>query len=154
MTEKERFDQYVYPDPNSGCFLWVGATDRKGYGAFAAGSRSDGTRRRVTAHRYAWLLSGRALPPDLCLCHKCDTPSCVNPDHLFLGTRADNNRDMAQKDRYMKGRYPRGVFRRRNGRFAVAIYQGPGAHPKMKYLGTFDDVETAAAVATVARKST
>lgn len=149
LTERERFEQYVYPDPNSGCFIWAGATNRKGYGAFAAGSRTNGTHKRITAHRYAWTLSGRDLPADACLLHKCDTPCCVNPDHLFLGTRADNNLDMSRKGRGYRGsgKLPFGVQRHPSGRYAVVVWDGT----RMAFYGMFDDLSEAATAALAAK---
>jgi hypothetical protein len=71
--------------------------DRDGYGAFTV----DG--KKYKAHRLAFELATGADPTGLLVCHHCDTPSCVNPDHLFLGTQADNLRDMTQKERHQFG---------------------------------------------------
>jgi len=80
-----------------GCWIWQGARNERGYGVYR---RSDG--RRVYAHRYAfedWLC---ALQEGECVLHACDNPTCVRPLHLFPGDRADNNADMAGKDRGRK----------------------------------------------------
>jgi hypothetical protein len=98
----ERFDEFVYPDPNSGCFIWVGAVARKGYGCFMVGSLRDGSRRLTQAHRFAWERANGPIPAGMCVLHKCDTPCCVNPDHMRLGTLHDNAMDMAAKGRGRK----------------------------------------------------
>jgi len=82
------------PEPNSGCWLWTGTVSGSGYGELTIG------RRRVGAHRVAWVLSKNdMIPPDAYVCHRCDTPLCVNPDHLFLGTTTENQRDASRKGR-------------------------------------------------------
>ena len=86
------------PDPNSGCLLWFGATNRAGYGKISCGS-ADGRKTFRDTHRVAFELAGGVLAPGIYVCHKCDTPSCINPDHLFAGTAADNARDKEQKGR-------------------------------------------------------
>jgi hypothetical protein len=82
---------------DSNCWDWTGGTDRKGYGRF----RMDGF---SASHRFSyWIHNEKQLPDDLLVCHKCDRPSCVNPEHLFLGTHKDNLVDMAEKKRGCHG---------------------------------------------------
>jgi hypothetical protein len=90
------------------CWLWTAAHDRKGYGKFSVGSarNSDGSRRNsmVSAHRFSYEMAyGDIQKGDgyhgICVLHRCDTPSCVRPDHLFLGTNSDNVHDMDTKGR-------------------------------------------------------
>ena len=92
-TLADRFMHFVLPEPNSGCWLWIGSLDRKGYG----GLRVAGELKRATHVSLA--LSGRPIPPGMCVLHRCDTPACVNPDHLFVGTFKDNTQDMIGKGR-------------------------------------------------------
>lgn len=77
----------------SGCWLWTGAKTRDGYGLI-----DDGGRTRQ-AHRVSFELFKRPLPPSALIMHSCDTPSCVNPDHLSPGTKASNSADMTRKGR-------------------------------------------------------
>jgi hypothetical protein len=74
------------------CWVWT-KTLRKGYGWFYSTSRGIG------AHRYSWQLHSGPIPRGMCVCHACDNPRCIRPSHLFLGTRADNNRDRDAKGR-------------------------------------------------------
>lgn len=75
------------------CLIWIAGQNNKGYGTFFY----DGKKR--LAHRVAWELTYGPIPEGRILCHVCDTPLCVNTDHLFLGTQADNMRDAAAKGR-------------------------------------------------------
>lgn len=92
----ERFETKYVPDPNSGCWLWFGLLTSKGYGRFG----KNGKR----AHRISYMSFVGPIPLGMCVCHRCDQPSCVNPSHLFLGTVADNQRDMQKKGRWKNGR--------------------------------------------------
>jgi hypothetical protein len=89
-----RFMGKVMPVPEAGCWLWEGYTDKKmGYGMFWFGESM------ILAHRMSyWLFVGR-IPKGAHVCHKCDVPSCVNPNHLWLGTNADNVADKVRKGR-------------------------------------------------------
>lgn len=80
----------------AGCWNWLGHK-RQGYGFLWV----DGSHRR--AHRVSWELHFGPIPEGQFVCHHCDVPSCVNPDHLFLGTQTDNLSDMRTKDRGAKG---------------------------------------------------
>lgn len=77
------------------CHEWMGHRHRKGHGM----RYHDGKMRY--AHRVAWELAHGPIPPGMCVCHRCDNPRCVRVEHLFLGTVADNNRDMFSKGRDM-----------------------------------------------------
>lgn len=101
-TPIERILSRLSPEPNTGCWLWPGA-DVGGYGVIRVG-RSPG--RLVYVCRLIVEHFHGPLAPGLCALHRCDNPPCGNPDHLFVGTRTDNNRDKMLKGRG-RGR-PRG----------------------------------------------
>lgn len=96
--EKDFWDN-TEPIPFSGCFIWMRSLGSYGYGQIVVRGKLYRT------HRYAWELVNGPIPKGLWVLHACDTPSCVNPRHLFLGTRADNMRDCAKKGR-IKGITP------------------------------------------------
>lgn len=80
-------------DKSGDCWLWVGTKDRDGYGVINI------DRRMRFTHRVVWEHTNGKSPKGLCVCHRCDEPACINPSHLFLGTHADNMRDMFAKGR-------------------------------------------------------
>jgi hypothetical protein len=93
---QDRLAARTTPEPNSGCHLWTGVVNHHGYGMIGLGERRAGIDR---THRVSWRLAFGEIPPGLMVLHRCDTPSCVNPTHLFLGTAADNTADMVRKGR-------------------------------------------------------
>jgi len=88
----ERFEEKVEVIPD-GCHVWMASLNSTGYGNF----RFDG--KMALAHRVSYMLYVNQIPNNLHVLHKCDNPCCVNPDHLFLGTQADNNNDCINKGR-------------------------------------------------------
>ena len=80
-----------------GCWLWQGASDHQGYGLHWWKGRL------LRAHRLAFVASGGRIPPGKIVCHRCDTPQCINPQHLFVGTYRDNTHDASGKKRMALG---------------------------------------------------
>jgi hypothetical protein len=83
----------------TGCWGWLGAKKKTGYGYMTIGSRTDGTRKTTSAHRVSYMAFKGKIPLGRWVLHKCDNPWCVNPDHLYLGNRSDNVRDMMSRGR-------------------------------------------------------
>lgn len=94
-----RFHRMYCIDPITGCWKWMHALDGMGYGIIHA------DRGMEKAHRYSWRIHFGEIPPGegyhgTCVCHHCDNPACVNPNHLFLGSMQDNINDMMAKGRH------------------------------------------------------
>ena len=95
---EQRFLDYVLPEPNSGCWLWTGSVDKRGYAQIRVPYK-DRTRVLRYASNVALELYATPLLPGQGACHRCDNPYCVNPDHLFGGTQLENIRDCMAKGR-------------------------------------------------------
>lgn len=99
MTRLEQFESKVIRQ--EGCWDWSATKDARGYGRVMR--HENGRNICLHAHRISYELFVGAIPEGMCVLHHCDNPSCTNPAHLFLGTRADNNRDMREKHRNRRG---------------------------------------------------
>lgn len=95
----DRFNAKWKLNKVNGCWEWAGSLTTQGYGQI----KIPKTRRQMPAHRLSYLLHRGMIPPDRYALHKCDNRKCVNPDHLFIGTKLDNARDMVSKNRHCFG---------------------------------------------------
>lgn len=77
------------------CWLWMGSKHERGYGQLWLNGKI------MRAHRFSWELVNGPFPEGMKACHRCDTPSCVNPSHIFLGSDLDNSRDCIEKGRHL-----------------------------------------------------
>jgi hypothetical protein len=95
ITQPENFWRHV--QKGDGCWLWTGSVNhaRGGYGQVKYGKK------HYRAHRLAWLLTFGEIPDGMKVLHRCDTPACCRPDHLFLGSQTDNIHDMLEKGRHV-----------------------------------------------------
>jgi len=94
---KDRLNSNWMPITETGCWIWMGSTMNKGYGVIR-----DKYKKKLT-HRVSYEQNIGEIPEGLFVCHSCDTPSCINPNHLFLGTQSENMSDAVRKGRMQKG---------------------------------------------------
>lgn len=94
---RRRLQTEVTPEPNSGCLIWLGAASSTGYGSIGI----DG--RRHNTHRLAWMFAHGPIPDGLLVLHKCDVRSCVNVNHLYLGTARQNLLDRYERNQSNQG---------------------------------------------------
>lgn len=107
-----------------GCWFWTGCRDKNGYGQIAL-KRGEHSK---LVHRISWQLTYGVIPDGLNVLHKCDTPTCCNPDHLFLGTQLDNMRDMRAKGRGRRPMLTPTILAKARKMLAKGAYQRDVAH--------------------------
>jgi hypothetical protein len=95
--ENRKADFFCKVEKTEVCWIWKAYQDKNGYGIFSLKNRNQ------RAHRLSYMWAKGEIPEDLEVCHTCDNPSCVNPEHLFLGTHKENGQDMSRKGRVRNG---------------------------------------------------
>jgi hypothetical protein len=96
-TTADRFQRHCGAQTENGCIPWTSQQNKRGYGVFRLGGRDS---KRTSAHRVSWVIKNGDLEPGIMVLHRCDNPSCVNPNHLFIGSAKQNTEDMVAKDRH------------------------------------------------------
>jgi hypothetical protein len=96
LTLAQRFQSQISTDNSRGCWEWTGKAFRNGYGCFYVAGKY------CLAHRVAYALTFGEVDPSVVVCHRCDNPPCVNPDHLFAGSARDNVQDKCSKGRQFR----------------------------------------------------
>lgn len=129
---KSRF--WAKVDKSSDCWEWTGAKKPTGYGLCTV------KRKIHRAHRLSYEMAYGPIPDGLCVCHRCDNPSCVNPDHLFLGTIEDNMRDMVSKGRNSDRRGAKNAMAKLNSGQAAFIRS---SNMRQSWLATMFGVSNA-----------
>lgn len=104
MSVQDRIEKYTLPEPNSGCWLWVGACAADGYPRITIGSTKDGTKKSVRVTRLV-CEEVHGLSEGMHALHKCDNPICINPDHLYPGTPRQNVKDCFDRNRRTQVRF-------------------------------------------------
>ena|SRR5688572_20970757 len=99
IDQISRFDKFVFPEPNTGCWIWGGALTAAGYGLFSTGRQNEP---RALAHRFSYERVFGKIPDGKVLRHCCDNTFCVNPQHLIPGTHSDNTQDMVRRGRRVR----------------------------------------------------
>jgi hypothetical protein len=98
QKDRDRFWAKVERNCAGGCWLWAASKLGSRYGQFVI-QEAPGKQQHLYAHRVAWILARGPIPAGAYICHSCDVPLCVNPDHLFVGDQFDNMQDASQKGR-------------------------------------------------------
>lgn len=107
LTAEERFwSKIVKGEKENDCWNWISAVSKTGYPVI----RVDG--RTAKASRFCWEIHHGKIPEGMMICHRCDTPMCCNPSHLFLGTAGENARDMVRKERHGRMKFTHDQVRR------------------------------------------
>lgn len=115
-------------DKTGECWLWTGSVNRR-YGVVQR--QRMGVRERTRSNRYAWILVNGPIPEGTLVCHTCDNPLCVRPDHLWLGTNDENMADMARKGRSHRVKTPEHIAAISEAR-RRAYREHPESHPGRK----------------------
>lgn len=103
LSEEEYFFRRVKKESAGDCWIWTAGAQPSGHAIYIRNNK------KTMAYRKSWEMFKGPIPDGMCVCHKCDNPKCVNPEHLFLGTLADNTRDMYNKGRWAN-QYKRGPY--------------------------------------------
>lgn len=142
-TLEERIEQYAQYVLPSGCLIWTGYTDIYGY---AIAHFKDGkVKKNLKVHRLVYEQANGKIPDGMLVCHRCDVRSCINPDHLFVGTHADNILDMWAKKRWKPSAQDNNGERNPNSKLSssdvVQIIQMKASGIKAKHLSELFGVD-------------
>lgn len=129
MDIKSRLLRKVRVNPKTGCWEWTATKNSKGYGMFWAKGKFK------LAHRVSYEIHREEIPDGLCVLHHCDRPGCLNPDHLFIGTQADNMADMYAKRRHARGSAHSNAKLTEDEVIAIRALNGVSHHSLAKNFG-------------------